>query len=72
MRADYRTEKRGYSMAIFKDLFGEFSLHCYWYGLTNRKHGRKVKFFSDLDSALREYTRIDKLRKRHGYERLSP
>jgi hypothetical protein len=72
VRADYRTEKRGYSMAIFKDLLGNYTLHCHWYGLMNRKHGSKVKLFSDLESAQKEYSRIDKLRISHGYERLSP
>jgi len=71
-QTNYRTDKRGYSMAIFKDLLGEYTLYCYWYGLTNRRHGSKIKLFSDLEKALEEYKRIDKLRQRHGYERLSP
>ncbi len=71
-QANYRTDKRGYSMAIFKDLFGEYTLCCHWYGLTNRRHGARIRLFSDLETAMKECNRIDKLRKRHGYERLSP
>jgi len=72
MRIEFRTEKRGYLMSLEQDLFGAFVLFRRWYGLGNRRGGFKRQIFLEEEAALREARRVERLRFRHGYQRLGP
>ena len=41
MLLEFRTDRRGYTMWLERDLFGAFVLHRRWYGLYNRRGGTK-------------------------------
>jgi len=66
----YETDKRGYILAMEQDLFGAFVLFRRWYGLSNRRGGAKRQIFLNEDAALKEVKRIERIRFRHGYQRL--
>jgi predicted DNA-binding WGR domain protein len=70
MRIEFRSDTRGYILALERDLFGAFVLVRRWYGLGNRRGGVKREVFLQEDTALRELKRIERLRVRHGYRRL--
>ena len=70
MRVEFRTNRRGYTLSLERDLFGAFILFRRWYGLGSRRGGMKRQVFLDEESALREIRRIEKLRTRRGYCRL--
>lgn len=70
MRIEFRSDTRGYTLALERDLFGAFVLIRRWYGLGNRRGGVKREVFLQEDAALRELKRIERLRTRHGYRRL--
>jgi len=72
MRIEFRTEKRGYLLSLEQDLFGAFVLFRRWYGLGNRRGGFKRQIFLEEEAALREARRVERLRFRHGYQRLGP
>ncbi len=67
MRIEFKTDKRGYALALDQDLFGAFILYRQWWGLMNRRGGTKRQVFYDQDSAMREFQRIQKTRLRRGY-----
>lgn len=67
MRAEFRTESRGYLLILEQDLFGDLVLFRHWYGLQNRRGGIKRQIFHDEESARREFVRIQNLRIRRGY-----
>ena len=68
----WRTDRRYYFVIIEHDLFGTLVLSQYWGGLGNRM-GRSVSVpHADLDEAMTALNRIDALRSRHGYLRVSP
>jgi WGR domain. len=69
MRIDLKTEKRGYTLSLERDLFGAFVLYRRWYGLTNRRGGMKQQVFLDEEEAMKEFRRIEKMRGRRGYRR---
>jgi hypothetical protein len=59
--------KRYYSAIISQDLFGEWILERHWGG--NKKRGRKVELpCSSYEEATKQLTRLQKIRKRHGYQ----
>lgn len=70
MRIEFRSQTRGYVLALERDLFGAFVLFRRWYGLGNRRGGVKREVFLQEDAALRELKRIERLRIKHGYRRL--
>lgn len=70
MRLEFATDRRGYLLILEQDLFGAFVLFRRWYGLGNRRGGVKRQIFLDEDAALREVRRIERLRFRHGYQKL--
>ncbi len=70
MRLEFRTDKRGYTLTLDRDLFGAFVLFRRWYGLLNRRGGVKRQVFLQEDAAMREIRRIERLRIRRGYRRL--
>jgi predicted DNA-binding WGR domain protein len=72
MRVEFRSEKRGYLLALERDMFNVFVLSRRWYGLGNRRGGVKRQIFLDEDAALREVRRIERLRLRRGYRVIDP
>jgi predicted DNA-binding WGR domain protein len=70
MRLEFRTDKRGYTLTLDRDMFGAFVLFRRWYGLLNRRGGVKRQVFLQEDAAMREVRRIERLRIRRGYRRL--
>ena len=70
MRIEFRSDTRGYTLALERDLFGAFVLVRRWYGLGNRRGGVKRDVFLQVEEALRELKRVERLRVRHGYRRL--
>jgi predicted DNA-binding WGR domain protein len=70
MRLEFRTDKRGYTLTLDRDMFGAFVLFRRWYGLLNRRGGVKRQVFLQEDDAMREIRRIERLRIRRGYRRL--
>ncbi|MEO1767943.1 WGR domain-containing protein [Thiobacter aerophilum] len=64
---EYRTDRRGYTMWLERDLFGAFVLYRRWRGLHNRRGGMKRQVFEREDDALKEVRRVMRLRERHGY-----
>lgn len=70
MRIEYRSETRGYIVIMDRDLLGDILLYRRWYGLRNRRGGTKRQVFRDEEVAMREVTRIERLRLRRGYRRL--
>ena len=58
MLLEYRTDRRGYTMWLERDLFGAFVLHRRWYGLYNRRGGTKRQVFDDEQRALAEVERL--------------
>lgn len=69
MWIEFKSDTRGYTLALERDLFGDFVLSRHWYGLGNRHGGAKRQIFLHEEAALREIKRIEKLRARHGYRR---
>lgn len=67
MLLEFRTDRRGYTMWLERDLFGAFVLHRRWYGLHNRRGGMKRQVFEREQDALKEVRRIVRVRERHGY-----
>ena len=41
MRIEFATDKRGYSVELERDLFGDVVLRRRWYSLRSRRHGGK-------------------------------
>lgn len=71
LRLEFRTDKRGYTMVLDRDLWGGYVLWRRWYGLYNRRHGSKLQVFEREDLALREIERVVRRRERRGYMLLS-
>jgi predicted DNA-binding WGR domain protein len=67
MLLEYRTDRRGYTVWVDRDLFGMFVLYRRWYGLHNRRGGSKRQVFEREEDALREVRRIRRARERNGY-----
>lgn len=67
MLLEFRTDRRGYTMWLERDLFGAFVLHRRWFGLHNRRGGVKRQVFEDEQRALAEIKRLARVRERHGY-----
>jgi predicted DNA-binding WGR domain protein len=67
MRLEFRTNQRGYTLWLERDLFGAFVLNRRWYGLHNRRGGWKRQVFEHEEDAIREVRRIVRVRERHGY-----
>lgn len=70
MRLEYTTSTRGYIVELNRDLFGAFILSRRWYGLNNRRGGIKQQVFLEEVDAMREVTRIQRTRTRHGYQQI--
>lgn len=64
----FQSDKRGYVVELFEDLFGAYILRRRWYGLNNRRGGSKQQVFLEESEALREIRRITRTRERHGYK----
>jgi predicted DNA-binding WGR domain protein len=71
MLLEYRTDRRGYTMCLERDLLGSFVLYRRWYGLHNRRGGMKCQVFEREQDALEEVKRLARVRERHGYRLLS-
>lgn len=71
MHLEYRSDQRGYSVSLERDLFGTWLLVRCWYGLSSRRGGLLRQPFDDEASALAEMDRINVRRLRRGYRRLA-
>jgi len=67
VRIEFRSDKRGYDLALERDMFGAFILYRRWYGLSNRRGGMKQQVFLDEEAARKEFKRIEAMRSRRGY-----
>jgi predicted DNA-binding WGR domain protein len=70
MLLNYKTDRRGYTLWLERDLIGDWVLFRRWYGLFNRRGGMKRQVFLQEDDALKEIKRIERLRIRHGYQKV--
>jgi predicted DNA-binding WGR domain protein len=70
VRLEFRTEKRGYTLWLERDMLGDWVLFRRWFGLHTRRGGIKRQVFLDENVALKEVKRIERLRFRRGYQRL--
>ncbi len=70
MLLEYRTERRGYTLWLDRDLFGALVLERRWYGLHNQRGGSKRQVFEREEDALKEVRRIARVRERRGYVRV--
>jgi predicted DNA-binding WGR domain protein len=70
MLLEYRTDRRGYTLWLERDLIGDWVLFRRWYGLFNRRGGMKRQVFLQEEAALKEIKRIERLRIRHGYQKV--
>ncbi|GLW61512.1 hypothetical protein Hthe01_18610 [Hydrogenophilus thermoluteolus] len=70
MFLEYRSERRGYIIWLDRDLYGAYVLFRQWYGLRNRRGGKKSEVFAREEDALRKLRRIIRTRERHGYARI--
>ena len=68
MRIDFRTAQRGYTLVLSQDLFGAYVLYRRWFGLANRRGGKKQQIFVAEEKAMQEVGRISRARIRNGYE----
>lgn len=68
MRLEFRTDLRGYELALTQDLFGAFILYRRWFGLTNHRGGLKQQVFEVEADALRTFKRLRREREKHGYK----
>lgn len=60
-----------HNLILERDLLGDYVLFRRWYGLANRRGGWKRQVFVEEAEALKEWRRIEKLRARRGYQKLS-
>jgi predicted DNA-binding WGR domain protein len=70
MLLEYRTDRRGYTLWLERDLIGDWVLFRRWYGLFNRRGGMRRQVFLQEEAALKEIKRIERLRIRHGYQKV--
>ncbi len=66
-KTEFRTQTRGYTLLIERDLLDDLSVVRCWYGLYNRCGGYKRELFTDLELAYSEYRRIVARRLHRGY-----
>lgn len=71
MQIELRTDRRGYTLWLERDLFGAYVLYRRWYGLHNRRGGMKRQIFLDEKTMLKTLRNILRLRERHGYVQTS-
>lgn len=67
MRSEFRTNTRGYVLALDQDLFGAYILHRHWWGLMNKRGGSMRQLYLSHDQAIDEFHRVERTRLRHGY-----
>ncbi|PSJ16485.1 WGR domain-containing protein [Nitrosomonas supralitoralis] len=67
---EFRTQTRGYTLLLETDLFGDWIVTRYWFGLKNGRGSTKQQLFSKWKDAFKEIERIEKIRLRRGYVRL--
>ena len=70
MRIEFVTDKRGYSLELERDLFGDVVLRRRWYSLRSRRHGGKQQVFPDEMSAIKVLEEVERTRLRRGYRRV--
>lgn len=70
MRLEFRTQTRGYTLLMWRDLLGHYVVFRRWYGLSNRRGGTKQQVYIDESDAIREIQRVERIRYRHGYRRV--
>ena len=70
MRIEFATDKRGYSVELERDLFGDVVLRRRWYSLRSSRHGGKQQVFPDEMSALKVVEEVERTRLRRGYRRV--
>jgi predicted DNA-binding WGR domain protein len=70
MLLNYKTDRRGYTLWLERDLIGDWVLFRRWYGLFNRRGGMRRQVFLQEEAALKEIKRIERLRIRHGYQKV--
>ncbi|MDL1878660.1 hypothetical protein FBQ85_26380 [Cytophagia bacterium CHB2] len=67
---EFRTQTRGYTLLLETDLLGDLIVTRHWFGLQNGRGSTKRQLFYELEDALKEIKRIEKIRLRRGYVRL--
>jgi len=70
MRFEFRSDTRGYTLSLGRDLLGALVLERHWFGLLNRRHGSKVDVFQEEGAAVRTVRRVVARRLKHGYKLL--
>ncbi len=70
VKTEFRTQTRGYTLCIERDLLGDICIVRCWYGLHSKRGGYKRDLFPDLDEAYKKYQRLISRRLRRGYAQL--
>ncbi len=55
VKAEFRTQTRGYNLHIERDLLGDICLLRSWFGLHSKRGGYKHDVFADFEEAHKMY-----------------
>lgn len=70
LQIQFKSERRGYTLTVERDLLGDLVLIRRWYGLGNRRGGFKREVFLQEGEARKAIGRICRSRLQHGYHLL--
>lgn len=69
-KAEFRTQTRGYTLYIERDLLDDICIVRSWFGLHSKRGGYKRDVFSNFEEAKKLYQRLIARRLRRGYAQL--
>lgn len=70
IKIEFRTQTRGYTLHLERDLLGDICIVRCWFGLHSKRGGFKRDVFSDFEEAKKLYQRLLARRLRRGYVQL--
>ena len=70
VKAEFRTQTRGYTLHIERDLLGDICMLRCWFGLHSKRGGYKRDLFANFEEAYKKYQRPIASRLRRGYAQL--
>lgn len=70
VKAEFKTQTRGYTLHIERDLLGDICMVRCWYGLHSKRGGYKQDIFPDFEQAQKQYQRHIARRLCRGYAQL--
>lgn len=70
VKTEFRTQTRGYTLHIERDLLDDICIVRSWFGLHSKRGGYKRDVFSDFEEAQKLYQQLISRRLRRGYVQL--